>query len=217
MRNLIPLVLIVYVLFSTSCRRDRGPQPRPPVHPQPYTFVDEFDDDRNKWSFADAANFAYGVVQNGVFSFDYNDDLYEAYYVSKDIGFNRYNDFTIYTRIGSNNNMGLLFGYNDNQNSYGYSFMIDYDGYFALYDEGGNGYGMEITPLVESQTNRYVYGNGEFNEIRLEQRGNRWIGYINDYQVFNIEAQPLKGASVGFVNVSLTQGDADYLQVDWLQ
>ncbi len=215
MRTILSSIIIATSLLLSSCIRDSGPQPHPPI--RQYTFVDEFDDDQNRWGFADAANFAYGVVQNGVFIFDYNDDLSEAYYVSKDIGFNRYDDFTIYTRIASNNNMGLLFGYNSARNSYGYSFMVDRDGYFALYDEGGNGYGMEVTTLVPLQTNSQVYRNGSYNELRLEQRGNRWIGYINNYQVFNIAAQPLMGTNVGFVDVAFTQGEADYLQVDWLE
>ena len=113
--------------------------------------------------------------------------------------------------------MGLLFGYNGATNSFGYSFMIDYDGYYALYDEGGNGFGPDIQELVAPATNGNVFINGDYNELRLEQRGNRWIGFVNDVQVFNIEAQPLRGTSVGFVNVAFTQGEADYLQVDWLQ
>ncbi len=89
-------------------------------------------------------------MSNGTFKFDYNDDLSEAYYVSKNIGFNPYNDFTIYTRIRSDNNIGLLFGYNGNSGSYGYSFTIDYDGYYALYDEGSNGYGPDIQTIAST-------------------------------------------------------------------
>lgn len=199
------------ILFASSCVRDDGPQP------QPYTYNEEFNSNNNNWSFADPANYAYGVVSNGTFKFDYNDNLTPAYYVSKNIGFNRYNDFTIYTRIGSNNNMGLLFGDNSSVGSYGYSFTIDYDGYYALYDEGGNGYGPDVQTIIEPSSNAYAYGNGDFNELKLEQRGNRWIGYVNGYQVFNVPAQNLKGTNAGFVDVANTQGEADYLQVDWIQ
>lgn len=206
--------ILCLTLFASSCVRDNGPQP---YYPQAYTYVEEFDNNNNGWSFADPANFAYGVVSNGTFKFDYNDDLTEAYYVSKNIGFNRYSDFTIYTRIGSNNNMGLLFGDNSAAGSYGYSFTIDYDGYYALYDEGGNGYGPDVQAIVSPTTNAFAYGNGAFNDLRLEQRGSRWIGYVNDHQVFNVPAQTLQGVNVGFVNVKNTQGEADYLQVDWIE
>jgi hypothetical protein len=214
MRKLFPLItaLVLAVTFS-SCIRNDGPQPN---YPRERYFVDEFQDDRNSWTFADPANYAYGVVQDGVFKFDYNDDLSEAYYVSKNIYFNRFNDFTIHTRIGSNNNMGLLFGYGGG-GIYGYSFMVDRDGYFALYDEGGNGYGPDVQTLVNRSTANFINPNGDWNDLRLEQRGGRWLGFINNNLVFNIEAQNLRGTNVGFVNVAFTQGDADYLQVDWLE
>lgn len=215
MRTFCSALLIACIaLFTASCVRDDGPGPYPP---QPYTYNEEFNNNNNGWSFADAANNAYGVVSNGTFKFDYNDDLSEAYYVSKDIGFNPYNDFTIYTRIGSDNNMGLLFGYNRSNGSFGYSFTIDYDGYYALYDEGGNGYGPDIQEIVAPATNPNVNRNGDWNELRLEQRGNRWIGYVNNTQVFNVPAQGLRGTNVGFVDVKFTHGEADYLQVDWLE
>jgi len=212
MNRLLLLLVLIPAIVLQSCSRDRGPRPGP-VQPRVFSYVDEFVDDRGNWSFADQANFAYGVVSNGSFKFDYNDDLSPAYYVSKRMGFNRSDDFTIYTRIGSNNNMGLLFGYNEATNSYGYSFMIDYDGYYALYDEGGNGYGPDISELVQPATAGFIHRDGDYNDLRLEQRGSRWLGFINDRLVFNIEAQRLKGTNVGFINVAFTQGEADYLEV----
>lgn len=199
------------IILASSCGRDNVG----PIYDY-RTFVDEFSDDRNGWSFADQANLAYGVVDNGTFQFDYNDDLSPAYYVSKDVGLNPNNDFTIQTRIGSNNNMGLLFGYSGSTGAYGYSFTVDANGYYAFYDEGGNGYGPDIQTIIPPTTNSFINGNGQFNDLKLEQRGNRWIGYINNYQVFNIERQNMNGYNVGFVDVSNTQGEADYLQVDWI-
>lgn len=201
-------------LFAASCVRDNGPGP---YQPQRVTYNEEFNDNSRGWAFADPANFAYGVVSNGTYKFDYNDNLQEAYYASKTIGFNQYDDYTIQTRIGSNNNMGLLFGDNSSIQSYGYSFTVDYDGYYALYDEGGNGYGPNVQTIVAPTTNPNVTINGGWNDLRLEKRGQRWIGYINDVQVFNVAAETLKGTNVGFVDVKNTQGEADYLQVDWFE
>lgn len=206
----------LFIFTLSSCVRDDRYDPYPP-NPRQYTYADEFDNNSNGWAFADPANLAYGVVSNGTFKFDYNDDGSEAYYASKNIGFNYYNDFKLYTRIGSNNNMGLLFGYRDASETYGYSFTIDFNGNYALYDEGGNGYGPDVTTIVPPNNNTGAgRGNGDWNELRLEQRGGRWLGYVNNIEVFNVQARTIKGSNVGFVNIAFTQGEADYLQVDWL-
>ena len=113
--------------------------------------------------------------------------------------------------------MGLLFGYNAANNSYGYSFTVDYDGYFALYDEGGNGYGSNISAIVPKTKMNFVNRNGDWNDLRIEKRGNSWIGYINGNRVFNVAAQKINGGMVGFVVLSDTQGEADYIQADWYE
>lgn len=192
-----------------------------PVAPRQehYSFVEEFNDNRNNWTFADSKNLAYGVISNGTFKIDYNDNLSEAYYVAKGVNLNINSDFVIQTRIGSNKNMGLLFGYdvNNPNGSMGYSLMVDYNGYCALYDEGGNANGSNLVTLVSPMQYSFIRRNGDWNEVKLEQNGNRWIGYINNTQVFNVPAAPLYGAGLGFVVEAQTQGEADYLQADWYQ
>lgn len=215
MKNLRYALGLFSLLLVTSCVRDNTIRPQPnPI--RQYSLIEDFNNDDMGWSFADPVNYAYGVVSNGTFKFDYNDDYTQAYYVAQNFGFNPYNDFTITTKLGSNNNMGLLFGYNESNNSYGYSFTIDYDGYYALYDEGGNGYGPDIQTLVEPQTNNYVNINGDWNELSIKQIGNRWIGYVNGNQVFSLNAQKFRGNGVGFVDIANTQGEVDYLDVHWL-
>jgi len=217
MKKIILAVMSLVTLSFTACTyRDVRPD-HPGNYKQLITYAEEFDNNAGRWAFSDGYNYAYGVVSNGTFKFDYNDNLHEAYYLAKDINFNQYDDFTLYTRIGSDNNMGLLFGYNSQTNTYGYSFTVDYDGYYALYDEGGNGYGPDIQEVVSPATGNFVNIYGDWNELRLEQRGNRWIGYINDVRVFNIPAQKLNYGSLGFVVVSNTQGEADYIQADWYE
>lgn len=206
--------ILSIVGFSSCVKERRAPAPHNP-QPIEYSFIEDFDDDRNGWSFADPVNYAYGVVTQGSFFFDYNDDYYDAYYAALDIDFNTRNDFTIQTRIGSSNTMGLLFGFNDLDGVYGYSFTVDYDGYFALYDEGGNGYGSDIVELIPYQTSNIVNYNGDWNDLAIEQRGNQWIGYINNYEVFRIESQRMLGNKVGFVVLGHTQGEADYLDAYW--
>ncbi len=214
-KTTITTTILLLILLLTACRRERTPAPvYVPVLVQ---YIEDFDDDRDGWSFADGNNLAYGVVSNGTFKLDYNDYLSDAYYVSRNVRFNPNDDFTLYTRIGSDNNMGLLFGYNVSAGSYGYSFTMDYDGYYALYDEGGNGYGPDIQEVVAPQTGNFTRKNGDWNELRLEQRGARWIGFVNNVQVFDIPAENLSSGSIGFVVIAETQGEADYIQADWYE
>lgn len=216
MKKLFVLSAITLLLGFNSCVKSDYYAPATP-RLQQVSFIDDFNNNKNNWQFADGQNLAYGVISNGTFKVDYNNNYLEAYYVSKAININTYNDFTISSRIGSNKNMGLLFGYNANTNSYGYSFTVDYNGYFALYDEGGNGYGASLSTLVPKTKKPFVNVNGNWNEVSIEQRGNRWIGYINNNQVFDVPAQNMKGGSVGFVVMSETQGEADYLEASWFE
>lgn len=213
MKRIILAAVLGFSTLVVGCRRDNiGPnQP----HQQQYEFVDEFDDNRNDWNFADNVYDAYGVVSNGTFKFNFLDVNSPAYYIAKNIQFNPDKNFVLQTRIGSDNNMGLLFGYDANSGAYGYSFTVDYDGYYALWDEGGNGGSADITPIISSRTSNVVYANGDWNELKLEQAGNNWIGYINGQQVFNVPAQYIVKGSVGFMVVGGTRGEADYLQANF--
>jgi hypothetical protein len=211
--------LIAFVVLSvlvSSCRKDHYYPPAPEV--RQYTFTDEFDDNYNNWNFSDPTYAAYAVIDEskGTMTLGYLDDISEAYYFSQNIGFNHNDDFVLQTRIGSDNNMGMLFGHNTS-GAYGYSFTVDVDGYFAFYDEGGNGYGSDVVALVPRQRASFVNAGGDWNDLKLEQRGSRWIGYINDRQVFNIEAQRVRSGSIGYVLMANTIGETDYLQVDWLE
>jgi len=219
MKRLLYTTLASCALFLTSCIKNDywvNPNPEPPRLNR-YQYVDEFDDNRGDWNFVDGANSAYGVITNGTFKFDYNSNTSQAYYVSKNIVFNSYNDFVLESKIGSDNNFGILFGYDARQGSYGYSFTVNYNGQFALYDEGGNGYGPDIQEIIRPTYDNAVRRNGDWNTVRIDQVGNRWIGYVNNIQVFNIQARNLKAGSIGFVAVPFTKGEADYIQADWYE
>lgn len=214
MRYLLTSFAALFLFAFSSCRKDNYYYPQPQPNYQMVTYSDDYNNDDGNWGFSDNADDASGYVSNGTYKMFYDGVASEAYYISKDIDFNTNKDFTIQTRIGSDNNMGLLFGY-QGVGVYGYSFTVDYNGNFALYDEGGNGFGSDVQEVVQLSSGNFVNNNGDWNDLRIEQRGNKWYGYINDVQVFNIDAQPLYGTNVGYVLVSNTAGEADYIQVDY--
>lgn len=218
-RFFIPLALMATLIFS-GCYKDNTyyPQPNPPGtgnNVTKYTFVEDFNNNINRWAFSDPSNYAYGEVSNGTFKFDYLDDWYPSYYATVNPNMNVNDDFLIEARIGSDNMMGIVFGQDYNSEAYGYTFTIDYDGYFALYDEGGNGFGNDIMELIEPTYTSAAYRDGDWNVLTIEQYGDVWYGYVNDVEVFRIEAQPLYGKSFGFMVVPFTMGEADYIDAVW--
>lgn len=215
MKKALLLAVLGAGILMTGCRRTNV-VPNPPVE-NTYTFVDEFVDNRNDWAFSNQIEDAYGGISSrGTFEFSYLDPNGVAYYRSKDIRFNPDKNFVLQTRIGSDNNMGLLFGYDEASGAYGYSLTISEDGQFALWDEGGNGNGVnDITAIVSPTASNAVNPNGDWNDVVIEQKGNNWEGYINDVKVFTVRASYIVKGSVGFVIVGNTRGEADYIQADF--
>lgn len=216
MKKVLLITLAGLGLALTSCYKDRV-DPFPPGNGggNTYTFVDEFDNNKNDWSFADQVNDAYGVISGGTFSFNFLDPNGIAYYRSKDIRFNPDKNFTIETRVGSDNNMGLSFGFDDDRGAYGYSFMVSHDGYYALWDEGGNGGSTDIEQIVPPTYSNLVNPNGNWNDLKIAQVGNNWEGYLNGTRVFTVRARYVVKGSVGFVIVGNTRGEADFIQADF--
>lgn len=215
MKRLFLYATLGFSVLLGSCR-PAYVDPYPPGGGQDtYTFIEDFDNNKQGWNFSDPAQDAYGVIANGTFSFNYLDPNGVAYYRSKDIRFNPDKDFVLQSRIGSDNNMGMLFGYDEASGAYGYSFTVSYDGYFALWDEGGNGGSADITPIVSPTLSSAVRPNGDWNELSIEQVGNNWIGYINNTKVFTVRAPYIVKGSVGFVVMAQTRGEADYIQADF--
>lgn len=215
MKRLFLYATLGFSVLLGSCR-PAYVDPYPPGGGQDtYTFIEDFDNNKQGWNFSDPAQDAYGVIANGTFSFNYLDPNGVAYYRSKDIRFNPDKDFVLQSRIGSDNNMGMLFGYDEGTGAYGYSFTVSYDGYFALWDEGGNGGSADITPIVSPTLSSAVRPNGDWNELSIEQVGNNWIGYINNNKVFTVRAPYIVKGSVGFVVMAQTRGEADYIQADF--
>lgn len=210
MKKVFLYLLAPALLVLSSCyRTNTNPGP---VY-ESYDFVENFNNNTNGWSFNDPDNYARGYISGGTYKMEYFDGFYPAYYISQSFSFNYKDNFIIETKFGSDNEMGLLFGFDDARSVYGYSINIDYDGNFRMYDEGGNGYGTEVEEIYPLSTSSVVRRMGDWNVLRMQQTGNLWIVSINGYEVFRMEAQNIKGSGVGYVLSPFTEGEADYLDI----
>lgn len=208
MKRFSILALLLTLGFSSCVIRDDDYDVQPAGYQ--YSFVDDFNNDYNQWSFRDNANHASVYISNGQLHYDYHPADNGTNTVAVSTGMRTARDFDIQARFRSDNAMAVVFGVSPG-GEYGYSFFIDDRGYFTVYDEGTS----SIKPqaiLDWSQTSAIRQG---WNDVELEQVGNSWVGYINDVQVFKIPARTVYGTQVGFMVLANTAGDADYLDVRW--
>lgn len=182
-----------------------------PTQPTGYQhiFDDNFDYDSHNWSFSDPANDAYVSVGNGTLKYTYLPPTSGTNTIAVNTGLNTGGNFLIQTKIQSNNAMGITFGVSPKE--YGYSFFIDDNGYFAVYDEGNAN--TAVKTLLDWQYNSAIVSG--WNSVELEQHNGYWTGYVNGKKVFEIGAQTLYGSQVGYIVTSGTTGYADYLTVQW--
>lgn len=211
MKNKYLALILPLVLVISSCYRTNNPSP-PPVD-DTYYFTEDFNNNTNGWEFDDPSNYAYGWISGGTYKIEYMDDYYPAYYISQDFNFNYNDDFIIEAKFGSDNEMGLLFGFDDRRGAYGYSINVDYDGNFRMFDEGGNGYGEDVEEIYPLSTSPVVRDMGDWNVVRIEQYGGSWYISINGHDLFNMPAQNMRGGGVGFVLSPFTAGEVDYLDI----
>jgi hypothetical protein len=206
------IVLAAGALSFTGCIKDEYYSPQP-VAPQPvgyqYNFDDDFDRDMHNWSFSDIGNAAKVTVGGGTLQYIYEPENDGTNTVAIQTGANLNRDFLIQTRISSNNAMGLAFGVSDND--YGYSLMIDDQGYFALYDEGSSG--VAARAIIDWQESSAIQEG--WNDVELEQVDGYWIGYANGTKLFELKEKYMNGSKVGFIVFANTRGFADYLTVKW--
>lgn len=198
---------ILAILFMCSCHKQQYVSPTQPYN---YTFNDDFNADMHNWSFFDQYNKASVTISNGLLNYIYLPKAQGTNTVAIQTGCNVNSSFDIQTSIKTDNTMGIAFGVSNTD--YGYSFRVDNNGNFAVFSEGDAN--NPVTPLVNWQRSNSFTPNA-FNAIEFQQSGGYWLGYINNVQVFKIQAQPFYGSKIGFIVESNTYGYADYLSVYW--
>ncbi len=174
-----------------------------------YFFDEEFNgSDNYGWSFTDAADSAYASITGGSYQYvDYSALKSNMSFVNT--GANVQSNFTVTTRVKSNNQIALIFG--ASATSSGYAFYIDTAGNYSLYQEGSNG-NASIPIIPYTQDSLYAHKN-DWNILELDQTNGVWSAYINGTQVFTMAARALSGPGFGYKILPATTGYADYLVV----
>jgi len=172
-------------------------------------FDEEFNGgDHYAWSFTDPTDSAYASISNGSYVYvDYS--TVQSNMTVVNTGANTQGNFTVQTRIKSNNIMGLVFGASSSDN--GYAFYIDTAGNYSLYKEG-TGTSASTTIIPSTQDSLYAVKDN-WNVLEIDQVGGNWTGYINGTQVFQMAARTISGSNFGFKVLPATVGYADYLVV----
>lgn len=199
------------VIGLSSCIKEGGYYNVQPVTPgYASTFNDDFNSDLHNWSFNDNVNNAHVSVYGGMLQYSYFPPASGTNTVAVTTGASLAYNFDLQTRIKTDNSMALVFGVSNTD--YGYSFFINNQGQFALYDEGDATHPYQT--LLNWQTSNAINTNG-WNSLEMEQRNGYWNGYINGNKVFSIAAHTLYGDQIGFMELANTNGTADYLTVQW--
>lgn len=211
--NFFVVVMVIVLSGSmSSCVQENYYDTPPPANNNTntqYTFDEEFNgSDNYGWSFTSVADSASAGISGGSYEYvDYGSLKSSLSYVYT--GNKVQNNFTVTTRIKSNNVMGLVFGVTSASN--GYAFYIDTAGNYSLYQEG-NGTNASIPIIPFTQDTLYAHKN-DWNTLQLDQANGVWSGYINGTQVFTMAARSLSGSGFGFKVLPGTTGYADYLTV----
>ncbi len=205
-------ILISGSLFFASCVQKNyyNVQPDPGNNTNTaYYFDEEFNGaDDYGWSFTAAADSAYASISGGSYQYvDYSALRSSMTFVTT--GADVHNNFTVTTRVRSNNVIGLIFGASATSN--GYAFYIDTAGNYALYQQG-NGVNASIPIIPFTQDTLYAHKN-DWNTLELDQANGVWTGFINGTQVFTMAARALGGPGFGYKILPGTVGYADYLTV----
>lgn len=215
-RNCLAVLSIVFTggLLFTSCIQKNYYNANPNYNyphntDSGYVYDEEFNGrDNDVWNFTDAADSAYASVTDSGYQYvDYSAVKSNMSVISTAV--NIADNFTVSTRVKSNNIMGLIFGASATSN--GYAFYIDTAGYYSLYQEG-TGTTASIPVIPPTQDTLYALKKN-WNTLEVDQANGVWTGYINGTQVFSMSARQLGGGSFGFKILPGTTGYAGYLKV----
>lgn len=203
------LIYLLVLGTLSSCIHTDYYEPTPTPVGYQYAFNDDFNNNANRWAFDDNGNDAHVAIVNGVLKYTYYPLNQGTNTVAVSTGLRMQRDFLIQTRVKSNNAIALVFGLGGGE--YGYSFFIDDQGYFAVYDEGNSR--ISAQALIDWTSSTAIRAG--WNDVELEQVGSNWIGYVNGARIFSLPSRTMYGDQCGFMVLNNTTGFAEYLTAKW--
>jgi len=214
------LTLAAFGLSVASCiERDNNYNSNPNNNPNnnyprnyadsSFSYNEEFNGrDNNLWTYTDVADSAYASVTDSGYQYvDYS--AVKSAMTTVYTGVNVADNFTITTRIKSNNMIGLIFGASATSN--GYAFYIDTAGNYSIYQEGTGS--TASTAMVPSTQDTLYALKKNWNTLVVQQNNGSWIFSINGTQVTSMSARALSGNAFGFKILPGTIGYASYLKI----
>jgi hypothetical protein len=170
----------------------------------PLTFVENFDDNKNNWSFTDAFESAY-YLENGSFIIESKKENLQIEHNKHDLNFPK--NFIIETEIrkesGDDNNFGIYIGEDNTNFAY---FFINSKGQYKL-NAAVNG---KWQPNVKNKTSGSIKKElNSVNKLKIAVKGNLYEFFINDNFIEKGELYNLKT-----INYSLAVGGTQKIAFD---
>ena len=153
------------------------------------------------------------VVQNGKYYFEHKKDDDYWTITTRDIDFDTNKDFEIETSLqklqGTKSYaFGLLFGHQDNDNTY--HFMIGIDGQYRVSEKKAGAYN-QIQVWSKAASIRQNYNDA--NKLKIKKTGSTLSFYINDSFVTSTSYRPFFANKIGIMVYNQQKIAIDYLSV----
>jgi Caspase domain/Glucodextranase, domain B len=178
-------------------------------------FFDGFDNNKNNWVESQNSE-RYIKVEEGAYVFNHKRNK-EGWEVHSSVDINTSKDFKIETLIVKKSGeqgygYGLLWGKDDIGNFY--AFNITGSGYFRI---SKSDKGKFVDLVAWKKSDAIKTGNGPYNILKIEKRGNNVHYFINGTEVATLDFESFFGNQIGFLVYNKQAININYLSVYYLK
>lgn len=177
-----------------------------------------FTDNKRDWSTNDNEK-ARLAIENGDYVFDHK-RTFNGWSSSKEIKIDTKRDFYIlasFKKISGilDNGYGITFGRKDNNKEFNY--VVTGNGSYGIWDwRDGKSTNMTSANKTWSSSSAIKEGNGVYNTLKIEKRGNTLNFYINNTLVESPTFREFYGDRIGFVVYKQQKIAINYLSILYL-